>query len=257
MKLYVINLERSKDRLDHITAVFEDQGLDFERMPAVDGRALPEETYRQLTSVSNWPLQLTRTEVGCLLSHRACLRLIAEGSDAYGAVFEDDIVLSARAKLFLKDGSWIPAGVDIIKIDTAEIACMTGKVSARLQAGYRLAPLLSKHYRTGGYIISRTCARRLYELTQYASAPIDEIYFNPDCHILQTMNVQQMIPAPVIQAGLMSTIRNAENKAARQPSNLPLGQKIKREIRRMHNKHLRNMYIHLFTHNRWGKIPFQ
>lgn len=256
MKLYVINLERSKDRLEHITTVFHQCGLEFERIPAVDGRALPQDKFKNLTSVRDWPFELTHTEVGCFLSHRKCLRLIAEGDDAYGAVFEDDIILSPNAALFLKDWSWIPAGADIVKIDTAEIKCLTGPVSAELSADYRLAPLLSKHYCAGGYIISKACAGRLYDLTEYATAPIDEIYFNPDCSVLQTLNVQQMIPAPVIQAGLTSTIRSAEKKP-RERSRLPLHKKIVLEIKRFNRKHLNNIRQHFFSRKRWGKIPFK
>jgi len=257
MKLYVINLDCSKDRLEHITAVFHERGLDFERVPAVDGRILPEEVFRRLASNRNWPLELTRTEVGCFLSHRECLRLVAEANDAYGAIFEDDIILSPNAPLFLKDWSWIPADIDIVKIDTAEISCLTGRVSAKLKANYRLAPLISKHYCAAGYIVSKSCARHLYELTEHTTAPIDEIYFNPDCHVLQTLNVQQMIPAPVMQAGLISTIRNNVEKKIRQPSRLPLTRKMKREIERINKKHLRNMRIYLFSRKRWGKITFK
>jgi glycosyl transferase family 25 len=256
MKIYVINLERSKDRLEHITAVFHECGLDFERVSAVDGQTLTEEAFRHLTSARNWPLELTRSEVGCFLSHRQCLRLIAEGDDAYGAVFEDDIILSPNAPLFLRDWSWIPAGTDLVKMDTAEINCVTGRVSARLTAGYCLAPLIGKHYCAGGYIVSRFCARRLYDLTEYATAPIDEIYFNPDCHILQMLNVQQMIPAPVIQAGLISTIRTAEKKI-HQSSRLPPAQKIRREIRRINRKYLQNIRLLVLSRGRWGKIAFK
>lgn len=269
MKLYVINLDRSKDRLEHVTTVFSKVGLSFDRVSAVDGRALPDEEFKRLTSVRNWPLELTRTEVGCFLSHRECLRLIAEGDDHFGAIFEDDIILSPKAALFLENWDWIPEGVDIVKIDTAEIDCLIGPVSAKLSAGYRLAPLISKHYCAGGYIVSKDCARRLYELTEYATAPIDEIYFNPDCGVLQTLDVQQMFPAPVIQAGLVSTIRGPKEpdqprmkkKRIKKPkhlrSQLPFSQKVVREIKRIGRRHIQPIWVKWLSPNRWGKIAFK
>ena len=40
MHVYVINLARSRDRRAHITAELQRAGLDFEFIPAVDGRTL-------------------------------------------------------------------------------------------------------------------------------------------------------------------------------------------------------------------------
>lgn len=42
MKCYVINLDRSADRLAHMRREFDRIGLLFVRMPAVDGNDIPE-----------------------------------------------------------------------------------------------------------------------------------------------------------------------------------------------------------------------
>ena len=39
-KIFVINLNESTERLERLKSEFERIGLDFERLPAVDGRAL-------------------------------------------------------------------------------------------------------------------------------------------------------------------------------------------------------------------------
>ncbi|MHC5306353.1 glycosyltransferase family 25 protein [Bartonella sp. LJL80] len=257
MKHYVINLDRSKDRLEHVEAAFQQAGLDFLRVSAVDGRALPDEDFERLTRIRNWSKPLTRTEVGCFLSHLACLKLIAEGDDPYGAIFEDDINLSPNAALFLKDWKWIPKGCDIVKIDTAETVCVLGRFDTTLQQNYRLAPLISKHYCAGGYIVSKACARYLYESNQQVTAPIDEIYFNPECGVLQTMKVEQMVPAIVVQAGLVSTIRAPMQKKKHKSSNRSLAQKLGREVIRLEKRYLYPLRMKIFRGYFWGVVPFK
>lgn len=258
MKLYIINLDRSKDRLEHISKVFKDKNLDFIRVSAVDGRALPEQEFQQLTAVRNWPKPLTQTEVGCFLSHRQCLRLIAEGNDSYGAVFEDDIDLSPNAALFLKDWSWIPENADIVKIDTAQMLCVVGPKSKTLEKNYHLAPLLNKHYCTGGYIISKAAAKKLYDLTALATAPIDEIYFNPECGIMQSLHIEQMVPAIAVQISLVSTIRAPKNPDEKHiPSNRSLLQKLVREWNRFEKKYFWPWRMKMFHGCTWAVVPFK
>jgi len=206
MKRYLINLDRSTERLAHVRQIFHDCGLDFERIPAVDGNTLADDACRQLTAGSAYRRPLARAEIGCFLSHRHCLRLIAEGDAAWGAVFEDDIVLSPNAVLFLQDGDWIPAEVDMVKLDTANTACLTSKSGLPLSSGYQLARLASRHLCAGGYLISKTCAAALYALTGSIHMPIDEVYYNPDYGQLRNFNIQQIMPALVMQTGRESTL---------------------------------------------------
>jgi len=127
IKCYVINLDRSTDRRKYINRIFGEKGLVFERVTATDGALLSDKEFDRLTSKRNWPYELTRNEVGCFLSHRECLRRIAENDDPWGAIFEDDIILSQNICPLLKDVSWIPEGTDIVKLDTAEIICIVGR----------------------------------------------------------------------------------------------------------------------------------
>jgi len=259
LQLYVINLDRSSDRLAHITKVFGSLKLEFTRVSAIDGKLLSDEEFTHWTKERNWPKPLTRTEVGCFLSHRKCLRLGLEHGDPYFAIFEDDVLLSPHAPLFLRNHKWIKAGTDIVKLDTASIKCMLQPLQKNGIESYRSSQLVSKHYCAGGYIVSREAAKRLLAVTQQAFAPIDEIYFNPDCGILQTLNVQQIVPAPVIQAGLVSTIRQPPKPKARRKSH-PLSETLKREIRRFYRRHLpgfcRIVWYKWIRGYYWGKIPF-
>jgi len=260
IKCYVINLDRSKGRLVRMNSVFNEQGLIFERVKAVDGADINDEKMNHLTSKKRWLYKLTTHEVGCFLSHRECLRQIAAGSEPWGAIFEDDIILSSNTYVFLKNIHWIPEGADIVKLDTGKINCAVKQPVLINMGGvsthYQLAQLASKHYCAGGYIVSKQCAKKLYELTEYVTAPIDEIYFNPNYGLLRQLNVQQMIPALVVQQGnIESTIE--EHRKTMKKKYRPLKLRLQREIQRAYRKHLLLPWLARVRGCRVGKIPFE
>ena len=170
MKRYVINLDRSEERLIHIKSIFTKQGLDFTRVKAVDGHSLSEEQFDKLTRIRKWPKKLTRAEVGCFLSHLECWRLIAEGDDPYGAVFEDDIKLSTHAHQFLKNADWVPEGCDIVKLDTAQIVCVLKKFDTELADNYKLGRLYPKLVPDDYMMKSNLSLRRLMKLCTIRNA---------------------------------------------------------------------------------------
>jgi len=260
LQLYVINLDRSPDRLKHITQVFNALNLDFTRISAVDGKNLSEAELANVTQIRKWPKPLTRGEVGCLLSHRECLRQGVEQGAPFFAIFEDDIMLSPQASRLLRDDGWIAAGTDIVKLDTVGKLCLLEPLQQTPIAPYALGRLISKHYCTGGYIVSRETAIQLLDLTEQAFAPIDEIYFNPECGFLLEANVQQLVPAIVMQAGLTSTIRPAPaleaDQKRRQRSRRPLWQRLKSEGQRYRRRYLCPFRLKWLKGYYWGKIPF-
>jgi len=259
LRIFVINLDRSPDRLAHITNEFSRLGLEFARIAAIDGNALSDEMFAHWTRERNWPKPLTRPEVGCFLSHRECLRVGVEQGDPYFAIFEDDVILSPHATFFLHDHAWIEPGIDIVKLDTASIKCLLQPLHKSNVASYRQGRLVSKHYCAGGYIVSRDAAIQLLATTEQAFAPIDEIYFNPDYDILKTLNIQQIVPAPVIQAGLVSTIRQPSQSKGRCKGHPPLRllpQRLAKEIRRFYKRRLRPFFYKVVKGYHWEKIPF-
>jgi len=278
LRLYVINLDRSPDRLAHITKVFADLELKFTRIPAVDGNEIDEAEYQRQRKDSLWDPPLIRTEIGCFLSHRKFLQMVVDQDEPYAAVFEDDVKLSPHIKPLLSNYDWIKSNTDIVKLDTANTDCWLKPLRKIGINPYQCGQLISAHCCAGGYIISRKAAIRLLALTGQAFSPIDNIYYDPYCGILQTINVQQIVPAPVVQVGLESNIwkgydlRLGERKHV-QTKNIQPGIKkislpakrtllytLKRELLRFYRRYLRPFGIKLWYE--WirgyhsGKIPF-
>lgn len=93
--IFVINLDRSTARLENATRQLHGAGLEFERIAAIDGRALPEaERSRMCPDNSrHFFAPLTPGEVGCWLSHARALRTMIDRGLPHCVVFEDDFEL--------------------------------------------------------------------------------------------------------------------------------------------------------------------
>jgi glycosyl transferase, family 25 len=178
MKCLVINLDRSPDRLAHITAEFARIGIAFERIVATDARDHPELALQPQFAIYA-VRHLSSSEVACMHSHRACWSIIAQDDAPYGAVFEDDVVFSAKAGALLADSGWIPADADAVKLETFFSKTMIQRKRTNVGNGFSLFRLRRSHMGTGGYIVSRQMARDLLEATAQASAAADDLLFNP------------------------------------------------------------------------------
>jgi len=94
---HVINMERSKDRLEEITGYAEQARMRIVRWPAVDGRTIEESDIASL-KLSKIVYRSTKEKnqpgvIGCFLSHRSLMRHLATvptaGNNAH-LVLEDD-----------------------------------------------------------------------------------------------------------------------------------------------------------------------
>ena len=100
MKLrgFLINLERNGLRLEKAAKQLAALGIDFERFPAVDGRALSTEQRRSHVAEFRSRMarlnRLTPGEVGCALSHMFVLKKMIDEQIEAAVIFEDDVVLS-------------------------------------------------------------------------------------------------------------------------------------------------------------------
>jgi len=97
VRLYVINLERSPDRLAHLRQQFAKFGLDFTRIEAVDAWHLSAAQRQDVQSRNIWTQELTGGEIACFLSHAKALEKFIADNLPYGVIFEDDVILGKLA----------------------------------------------------------------------------------------------------------------------------------------------------------------
>ncbi|WP_413771449.1 glycosyltransferase family 25 protein [Mesorhizobium sp. PAMC28654] len=178
-----------------MTAEFARLGVAFERVAAIDGRDRPDFDEIQMHANRVTKLRLTGSEIGCLLSHRACWEIIAQGDGPYGAIFEDDVIFSEQAGALLTSSDWIPADAGIVKLETFFNKTIIGRKRIPLGQGLSLSRLYGVHIGTGGYVISRQSARDLIDGTREIGIPVDQVMFNPNLATSSQNIIYQSVPA--------------------------------------------------------------
>lgn len=119
LKIFVINLERSKDRLDRVTSLFEAENISFERIDAIDGKTekklVNQHRYSRIP-MHKWFRPLTDGEIACALSHLKAYQEIIDQDLDYALILEDDFVLQDGWRECLLAIQNIKTPYDLIKL---------------------------------------------------------------------------------------------------------------------------------------------
>ena len=247
MKIYCINLDRHHLRMERMRKCLH--GLEFERIPAVDGRAIDGPECRDASRPIGAD-NITRYELACVQSHRlACCRFLA-GNEPYCCVLEDDVFLSPDFPKFVNDTSWIPPGCNLVKIET----CCEKVMLSRTTVGAldrTLVELRSLHQGTGAYILSRRGAEILLAETARPSLPLDLVIFDTNIHQRQG-TLLQLIPALCVQVRhIPGGIVFEEMQSSIQPKPVKLPKPLLTRIRLEASRPFRQL------HAAAGRIAFQ
>ena len=208
MLRFVINLDSSKDRLVSITSRLRELGVPFERVPAVNGRALSDQEISQITYPYNhfeskvrFTRELTKGEIGCFLSHRKCWEKLLESDKQWALIMEDDIQISNIAPPYMLSTDWIPDQVSI-----CQLSCLEAVQNGRIQEDTitlcnevsLVAPLAPPPLGTQCYLISRQAAQAAIELSKRLPAPVDNFLFSPWFEMAHLFTVWRTAPTLVI-----------------------------------------------------------
>lgn len=174
----LINLDRSADRLAWMNARLEQLGLDFQRIPAVDGKALTPALIADTTLPRVDGTPWAAGEVACFLSHIECWKIAAEHADSHTAIFEDDVHFEPEAGKFLRESSWIPDHVDVVKLETYRQPTLIDRGSIRA-LDRSISRLWGRHWGSAAYIVSKSAARKLLDAVGAFDCTVDEFLFDP------------------------------------------------------------------------------
>ena len=176
--VFLINLDRSADRLARCAPILDGLGLSWERVPGIEGKGLGAERLAALNPHpaphGEWFRPLTPGEIGCFLSHLRCWQLIEERGLDCAIVLEDDFALRDGCTLArlqaLAASATGPAPWDVLRL-------------TRLRRGARTVAALGDglalcHGGTGpedgtGYIVSRRGAAKLTPRREHLLRPVD------------------------------------------------------------------------------------
>lgn len=178
MKTYLINLDRSIDRLEVMKERLSAIGVTVERVPGIDGSKI------DITSLSvdvpnpSYPRTLTTGEIGCFLSHRKCWEKLVESGDDWALILEDDCIFHPSASRYLTSINWIPVGCQLIHFYYTNKAKVYTDRLIDLPDGNRLfRAKVSLPVGAYAYYISKEAARIALELSQTIYEPLDNFLF--------------------------------------------------------------------------------
>lgn len=116
--VYVINLERSRERWESLQQRADKLGLLLRRVEAVDGRNLTAEQLKNFDEASFRRLHGKTPllgEVGCYFSHLKALQIIADSDEECAVIIEDDVLFAHDFSIVIDELRDIQ-GWDVIKL---------------------------------------------------------------------------------------------------------------------------------------------
>jgi glycosyl transferase, family 25 len=197
MRVYLINLERRKDRLAAMQGQAAGLGLELDLVTALDaGTADP-------ASVNRWfamggPLgEIPAGDKACLLSHRAAWERFAASGEAHAVFLEDDVRLSQVAGPMLTTDSWIAADAEVVKLEHYGPPGQRVLLADLHAVGedFKIGRMLSRHTGGAAYILSRNAAQLLLAEQRF-DLPVDHLLFNPNnSKLFARLAPWQLLPA--------------------------------------------------------------
>ena len=102
MQIYLINLDKDKDRLAIIDLQLKKLGINYERFSAIYAKDISKEELNKYVNRFRWWCCMGRKilpgEVGCALSHYSIYRTIINKGINYACILEDDIIINENFK---------------------------------------------------------------------------------------------------------------------------------------------------------------
>jgi len=199
MQFYLINLDRSPDRLAWIIERLNELSITPQRVPAVDGKQLSPHEVERWERVRHPRFGMGPGEFACFLSHRKVWELIVNGDEDWAFIAEDDIHISDHLPAFLLSEDWIPAGASMIKAETAKQRVWLSSKSVAQVYSRKLNILKSFHGGSAAYFVNKKTAVWLLRETNDFCTTVDQLLFNPDFKIARNLSIYQIDPALAVQ----------------------------------------------------------
>jgi GR25 family glycosyltransferase involved in LPS biosynthesis len=177
--VYVINLERSKERRKHILDQVEKLNMPYDIVLAVDGEALSKEEIDKAVDLEVYKkfARYYRSigEIGCALSHFKVLRKFLESNYQYALVLEDDI--SFDPDLLRKIAYKSLDAHYLWNILTFEVRHRGMPVKVKnILSNYYLSYYLTDVHDAGAYLIDRSTAVKLLEYSLPIKTSVDYFF---------------------------------------------------------------------------------
>ena len=237
LQTFLINLDRSTDRLAAMKARLDRLGRSWVRVPAVDGRALDlsclGDKVDEAAFARRHGKRLNPSEVGCHLSHIKALQTFLDGPWHWALILEDDADFPPDfdhllAELLASETQW-----DLVKLSAFHGGAPIPLT--RLTGRYQLAVPLARLMNANCILFTRHAAATLVERLQPMTLPYDHAL---EQAVLFGLRLRTVTPSPCpADTGMASTIGD---RARLKPFKFPwyrrlpaMGFRLSMELRRV------------------------
>jgi glycosyl transferase family 25 len=211
MHAIVISLTNALERRQIAQSEMTRSGLSWEFLDAIDGRLLqnspPEYNSKKVKALQGF--ELTPSEVGCFLSHRAAWRWCIELNQNV-LVLEDDFHFLPHLQEVLSTLDAHPGDWDIVRL---QALVDTGKTEYKNFGTFRLIHTHGDPLGATAYIISPQSAKILLNRSSSIFEPLDHYLEHKARHGLEVLACH---PYPVTITGAPTTIAD---RPGREPIN--------------------------------------
>lgn len=201
LPIYVLNLDRDRDRLEMMAGQLDAMGLQWQRFPGLDARQDVEREVSEYVDAKDPIVHVPPGGRACTAGHFRFWKAFLQGDAPAAIILEDDSLLSPALADFVRSpGAWVDQ-VDVLNINRKPTRRPVKKilVSTReipLDDGFAMARLMGPHFGTGGYAITRKGAHKLIDGVQRTSTHVDFLLFNPNLSAFaRNEEVYQLYPS--------------------------------------------------------------
>lgn len=192
MKVFILNLDQSADRLDEQKRQFAQLGMDFERLPAVSVQDISHEFYQ--STLTQGQRVMKQTEIACLLSHKKAWEQVIKANEPC-AILEDDAVLVRDFATVLNNIHTLDrTDMDFINLEVHGRKKIVGQAVQSL-GDYSLLPLFLDKSGTGGYVLYPSGAKKLLQRLSHSIGLADAFIYG-----CPTLKMYQIEPAVLLQS---------------------------------------------------------
>jgi glycosyl transferase family 25 len=235
--IYVINLDRSFDRLAQITASLIAQQLSYERIKAVDGQMatheqllkLDESEYKKLHGKTPVP-----GELGCYLSHLAAIQQFAVSSKPFAVILEDDAIIHDNFGEVINKLTTCSEAWDMVKLSGIHSGSLARVIS--VDVNHDLCVMFTRCTGASAYIINKRAAKAYLQHLLPMALPFDHEFDKGWKYKLQVLAVK---PFPVTHNEIITTTICTPSRVSRK---LPAYKRLSTYKYRLNNELARFIY---------------
>jgi glycosyl transferase family 25 len=199
--IFVINLDRSPERLKRMSARLSQLGLTYERVPAIDGKMIDNATRDRFNPKRSWH-NYNDSDMACYLSHLKALGIIAEREVPRAIVLEDDASFGSGFARWTASACPLPDDVELLKLEG-----FGAKNSPKIPVSrYGNQTIQFSYKPTGGaaaYIITLAGAQRVLQELRVMRGLLDSDLF---AYWMTGIGVYELSPFPARQDGCPTTM---------------------------------------------------